>query len=479
MPTRTTSLAATINGFAITRMLSARCTYSWKRQYPDAAIVVPLAPQNVKKWGDTVALPSWPVVAIGTFIKPTVRNGHVYKATVAGTAGGSEPIWPTTNDATVTDGGVVWTESGVDIVYDDDITLTMGAGNNVLRFKGLFRKFNYALFPRAVTLVCYGYLIRAHEYQNFEGDPGNDPQMGGLSLLALTGSATPTDADVVKAVLTRAGVSYTAGNILGTGVTWGSRGTVPVPAFTYVWRAGMMPGAQIVMTGFGGIGQTALDYIPEWDKVSAVYTNATSPAGFYRTYETVNGIFRSLIGGRPRNVVDFTFSEGIDIEANGQGTREYPIANAAYVTGHDYPGISGANPVRNVNGSTFVGLQGNPFQPTSRPVPYEFASSFIEWALEADGGIGMNCERVGNALLADLNRETVTASFRTPRDDLITPGKTILVQGPGGQPDRLGVAEPLWVDEVTTGIDENGMFYQELMGTGGGIADAFTPAPAG
>jgi hypothetical protein len=112
-------------------------------------------------------------------------------------------------------------------------------------------------------------------------------------------------------------------------------------------------------------------------------------------------------------------------------------------------------------------------------VPYSFSSSFIEWALEADGGIGMNCERVGNALLQDLNRETVTATFRTPLDDLVKPGATMLVQGPGGQPDRLGIGEPLWVDEVTSGVDENGMFYQDLTGTGGGLPDAHTPAPSG
>lgn len=466
MPTRTTYLAATINGFAITRMLSAQCTYSWKRSFPEATIMVPLAPQNVAAWQVSHAY------GVGAFVTPTTRNGHVYVVTVAGTSGGSQPTWPTTNDATVTNGGVTFQESGVDIKYDDVIEITMGAGTNVLRFRGLFRKFTYGMFPRAVGLLCLGYLARAHEYENIEGTV----EFGGLSLFDLVGTVTATDADVVKAVLTRAGISYTGANIGGTGVTWGSRSSLH--QYVFVWRAAMMPGANVVMTGYGGVGQKALDYISSWDRVSGVYVDATHASGFYRTYETVNGIYRALIGGRPRNTVDFTFSEGIDIEANAQGTREYPIANAAYVTGIDIAGIAGANPVRNVNGSTFVGQSSNPFQLTG-PVTYEFSSPFIEWALEADGGIGMNCERVGNALLQDLNRETVTATFRTPRDELIQPGDTILVQGPGGQPDRSGIGEPLWVDAVTTGVNERGMLYQDLVGTGGGLADAYTPAPAG
>ena len=55
--------------------------------------------------------PAWSsgvVAVIGTTVVPTVANGYWYRATVAGTASGSQPTWPTTIGGTVTDGGVTW-----------------------------------------------------------------------------------------------------------------------------------------------------------------------------------------------------------------------------------------------------------------------------------------------------------------------------------------------------------------------------------
>jgi hypothetical protein len=52
------------------------------------------------------------------------------------------------------------------------------------------------------------------------------------------------------------------------------------------------------------------------------------------------------------------------------------------------------------------------------------------------------------------------------------------VRGPGGQPAALGIGENLWVDTVTTGVAEDGEFYQDVDATGGGTPDPYTPAPA-
>lgn len=53
------------------------------------------------------------VYAEGVQVVPTTVNNHVYKCTIAGTSGDTEPTWPTTYGATVTDGTAVWTEVGV------------------------------------------------------------------------------------------------------------------------------------------------------------------------------------------------------------------------------------------------------------------------------------------------------------------------------------------------------------------------------
>lgn len=45
---------------------------------------------------------------------PLTRNGRRYVVAVAGTSGATEPDWPTTDFAQVTDGTVIWEEEGLD-----------------------------------------------------------------------------------------------------------------------------------------------------------------------------------------------------------------------------------------------------------------------------------------------------------------------------------------------------------------------------
>jgi len=48
--------------------------------------------------------------SLGKLVKPTAgSNRFFYECTTAGTSGATEPTWPTTDGATVTDGTVVWT----------------------------------------------------------------------------------------------------------------------------------------------------------------------------------------------------------------------------------------------------------------------------------------------------------------------------------------------------------------------------------
>lgn len=463
MPTRQTAFSATVNGFAIQQLLSGRCSFGFDLQVSEAVLYMPRASQMPSS--------TWTVshaYTVGEVVKPTTRNGHLFQAQTSGTSAGSEPTWPTTAGATVTDSGVTWLEFGIDVVYDDNIVITMGAGtNNVVRFDGLFRRFDYTLAPRMVGLACFGHLARAQLYEN--GDEGLG-STGGLDINDLVGGSGGTDAAYVMAVLDRVPLlTYTAGNIAGTSVVFGTQVLTLGPS-PFLWRNGQNPSIKVDV---GGKGETALDYIQRIDAVSAEYSNSTSPAGFYRLYEQVGGTLRrSLLGSRPRGTADFTFTEGVDIE-QGTSSREYPLANRVYVQGYDYGKVGG--PVSNLSSTTIQ--SSNPFMPSTEKHTYTFSSPLIERGLDSDAGDGMSCETVANALMQEVNRETVHCTFTTPLDDLIGPGSTVLVQAAGGVPDRFGIGENLWVMHNDIQVGEDGRFTQQLQCLGGGLPDNYTPAP--
>jgi hypothetical protein len=444
------------------QVLSVRSTYSWKAPYPEATFQIPRCPPiaYAVAWAPSTAFVG------GKTVRPSARNGHLYECIVGGTTAAGAPTWPTTPGTTVIDGSVTWREAGADVVYDDQITIRLGAGtHNALRFVGLVRRIDYQLWPRGVGILCNGYLVRASEYTNSEDSDVVPGGAGGLLLYDLTGTFTPTDEQVVKAVLTKARVPYTSTDIGGASVVWGGNSARPQ---TFLWRAGTLPFTS--HSRVDGRGESAAEYINRWDAVSAVYTDDLSPAGFYRTFETVTGVKRQLIGARPRADADLTFTEGLDADiVEGSGSRQYPLANRVFVSGYDAGLSTGA--VSNIDSATLQ--SSNPFMPGTERHDYASAPSspFLERGLDSDPGDGMSCEKVANAVMLDVNRETVSARFTTGRDDLIWPGYTVQVQAGGGIPDRLGIGEKLWVDEVTCSVTEQGVFQLEVTGTGGGLPD--------
>lgn len=86
--------------------------------YPGA--LVSLANMPASTPGYTIAAPaSSPTTranttayALGAYVVPASANGFFYKATAAGTSGGSIPTYPTTIGDTVVDGTVTWTCAG-------------------------------------------------------------------------------------------------------------------------------------------------------------------------------------------------------------------------------------------------------------------------------------------------------------------------------------------------------------------------------
>ncbi len=59
------------------------------------------------------------VKIVGDFVFPLTRNGFLYRCTVAGTTGGTEPVFPTVVGFTVVDGTVTWRNVGRNPAADE------------------------------------------------------------------------------------------------------------------------------------------------------------------------------------------------------------------------------------------------------------------------------------------------------------------------------------------------------------------------
>jgi hypothetical protein len=64
-------------------------------------------------------------VTVGQTTVPATHNGRMYRCSTAGTTGGSEPTWTTTDNATTTDGTAVWTEMTND--FETESAVVTGA----------------------------------------------------------------------------------------------------------------------------------------------------------------------------------------------------------------------------------------------------------------------------------------------------------------------------------------------------------------
>jgi len=76
--------------------------------------------ENIDEGESVSAWSSETSYTTGDLVKPTSENenGRYYEATADGTSGSDEPDWPTTDEATVTDGGVTWQETGFTSIQD-------------------------------------------------------------------------------------------------------------------------------------------------------------------------------------------------------------------------------------------------------------------------------------------------------------------------------------------------------------------------
>jgi hypothetical protein len=118
-------------------------------QFLDKAIILlgnGYAPQAYDPVGGTVAAlsntytpvyPTWQAnVAYvqGDYIVPSSSNGHYYKCLQPGTSGASQPTFPTTTQASVTDGSIIWKESGLTTATNPPV----GGGYGIVHFASLW-----------------------------------------------------------------------------------------------------------------------------------------------------------------------------------------------------------------------------------------------------------------------------------------------------------------------------------------------------
>jgi hypothetical protein len=304
----------------------------------------------------------------------------------------------------------VWAEG-------DTLAITMGSGtNNVLSGTGTIYEGDYVNDGPTFELVARGPLFKAQRFRN--------NQTNGLTLTDLTGGPD-TDENIAKVILDAAGITYTSGDIGGTGIVRGALGPT-----AYTWRR----------------GETAMDYLNRLSKASLGY----------RMVETITGaVQRVQVFGRPTASPSFFLTEGVDIFGGAHTQREtFSKYTAVTVTGYDFG--DGNGPV------TFS----DPDPVPDGVDPYLYSSDMIERALESDAGGGISAENVAtNFVLPEVNREIIrVGSVKTPRDDSFEPGQTHQIDS-----DRLGLsAENLWLFSVTRECDDR-WFTQTLDYIGGGV----------
>jgi hypothetical protein len=309
---------------------------------------------------------------------------------------------------------------------EDDLVVTAGAGNNVIRFTGVVRRFRSSVYPKGIEMVGSGTLAYAAEWSPQEDMLFEDQFPSGAA-----------DEDIVQWVLDQVpNVSYTSGNIDGTGITLG----VEAPE-AFDWKKGV----------------SAWQYIQELDRAS-----------LYRTYQQRDGTIRrvQMIGHPHDGTEDFTLA-AVDVLDGSTGNRDTErTRNNVQVNGHDYG--DGLGPVLGTSTATPI---------TGTPDRWEvFTSGLIEDGNDEDGSPlgmgGLDAQDIADAIIADVNKEFVEANVISWRDNTHGPGLTCLLD----MLDRLAIGENMWVQAYGWEVGDNGWQVQYGL-SGGGLDQTYSPPP--
>jgi hypothetical protein len=312
------------------------------------------------------------------------------------------------------------TEPGWD--HDMPVTISMGNGtNNIARFRGVLWEPSWQLSPGRWKFNARGQLSRLEtSRQNIR--PGQLPE-------DLTGDPTPTIGTLALAILNAAGLDAPSGNVSDdSSILLGSVDPHPL-----MWKHNF----------------TARQHMDELQRVSVGR----------RWVESVGGeLYFVQIIGRPRNVSDFTFTQGIDVFASTESTRTIRDAK-------NYIMISGYAPdAVDDHRVTVQDYAPNSFQPSNTYYPAEPVQS--EW-IQTEA----HAQAMFDFWAQELSRELVKINYVTYRDDAIGPGQTHSLLFP-----NVHVTEPAWCNGVSISV-RGGKFRQYIRGIAGGLPDDYTPPP--
>lgn len=317
---------------------------------------------------------------------------------------------------------------------EDDLVVTAGAGNNVIRFTGVVRRFRATNYPKGVELVCSGTLAYAAEWSPAP-DPGASDD--GNIIFEDEFPSGATDEVIVRWVLDHVpNVTYTSGNIGGTGITLG---TEAPEAFD--WH----------------VGVTAWQYIQELDR-----------ATLYRTYQTRDGTIRrvQMIGHPHDGSQDFTLADADALDGSTGSRNTEQTRNNVQVVGHDYG--DGLGPVLGITTAAPI---------TATPDRWEvFTSDLIEDGNDVDGSAlglgGLDAQDIADAIAPDVDKEFVDANVNSWRDDTHGPGLTCLLD----MANRLAINENMWVQSYSWEVGDGGWRVNYGL-SGGGLDQSYSPPP--